>query len=70
MLEKHLKIKLIYGLKNGCRKAIDKNQKRFIKPKDVKPGKIYGMIKTPKESNPERIIASGSLLKNVTSQKF
>ena len=52
------------------RKAIDKNQKRFIKPMDVKPGKIYGMIKTHKETNPERIITSAGLLKNVTSQKF
>ena len=37
---------------------------------DVKPGKIYGMIKTHKETNPERIITSAGLLKNVTSQKF
>ena len=34
------------------RKAIDKNWKRFIKPKDVKPGKMYGMIKTHKEFRP------------------
>ena len=37
---------------------------------DVKPGKIFGMIKTHKETNPERIITSAGLLKNVTSQKF
>ena len=27
------------------RKAIDENWKRFIKSKDVKPGKMYGTIK-------------------------
>ena len=42
------------------RKAIDKNWKRFIKLKDIKPGKMYGMIKTHKENNPARIITSGS----------
>ena len=42
------------------RKAIDENWKRFIKSKDVKPGKMYGMIQTHKESNPARIITSGS----------
>ena len=42
------------------RKAIDENWKRFIKPKEVKPSKVYGMIKTPKKSNPARIITSGS----------
>ena len=42
------------------RKAIDKNLKRVIEPKNVKPGKTYGMIKTHKESNPARIIRSGS----------
>ena len=41
-------------------KAIDENWKRFTKPKYVKPGKMYGMIKTHKESNPARIITSGS----------
>ena len=33
-------------------KAIDENCKRLIKQKDVKPGKMYGMIKNHKESNP------------------
>ena len=33
-------------------KAIDENCKRLIKQKDVKPGKMYGMIKNYKESNP------------------
>ena len=28
--------------------------------KDVKPGKMYGMIKTHKQSNRARIITSGS----------
>ena len=60
-------------------KAIDRNWKRLIKPKDAKPGKIYGMTKTHKESNPARIITSGSItamenlsifVKNVSSQKF
>ena len=41
------------------RKAIDENWKRFIKPKDVKPGKMYRMIKTHKKSNPARIITIG-----------
>ena len=33
-------------------KAIDENCKRLVKQKDVKPGKMYGMIKNHKESNP------------------
>ena len=33
-------------------KAIDENCKRLIKQKYVKPGKMYGMIKNHKESNP------------------
>ena len=33
-------------------KVIDENCKRLIKQKDVKPGKMYGMIKNHKESNP------------------
>ena len=41
-------------------KAIDENWKRFIKLKDVKPGKMYEIIKTPKEINSARIITSGS----------
>ena len=42
------------------RKATNEDWKRFIKLKDVKPGKMYGMIKTHKENNPARIITSGS----------
>ena len=42
------------------RKAIDEDWKRFMKLKDVKPGKKCRMIKTHKESNPVRIISSGS----------
>ena len=42
------------------RKAIDEDWKRFMKLKDVKPGKMYRMIKTHKESNSLRIISSGS----------
>ena len=38
---------------------LDKCDTPFIKPKDVKSGKMYGM-KTQKESNPARIITSGS----------
>ena len=41
-------------------KAIDENWKRFIKLKDVKPGKMCEIIKTPKEINSARIITSGS----------
>ena len=45
----------MHGLKNWTsHKAIDK----IIKLKDVKPGKIYRMIKTYKESNLARIILS------------
>ena len=42
------------------RKATDENWKRFIKLKGIKTGKMYRMIKTHKESNPARIITSGS----------
>ena len=40
-------------------KVIDKNLKQFIKLKDLKPGKMFGMVKTHKESNPTIIITSG-----------
>ena len=44
----------------ASRKAIDKNWKQFVKRKDVKPGKMYGIIKTHKESIPARVITSDS----------
>ena len=47
------------------RKAIDEDWKRFMKLKDVKPGKMYRMIKTHKESNPVRIISSGTAVGNL-----
>ena len=51
------------------RKAIDENWIAFIKLKNVKPDKIYGIIKTHKESNPARIIVimgNGAAVKNLS----
>ena len=55
-----MKINLIHEQKKWIsRKVIVKNLKCFIKLKDVKPGKMCGMVKTHKEKDPAIIITNG-----------
>ena len=49
----HFEINVIMWIEKWKRKVLNDSWSRFIKPSNSTPGKMYGLVKTHKEGNPE-----------------